>query len=1065
MSSKQAIYREVLASFVGRTPPAKGWWYRLPSKVTPTQDGQSLPFDAILPHMGTLFGLTELAMWVILYEMGCYKKKGDAFIINTQGWDDLKYEFKVKSFIEVSKSRLDGTQCTYIRLGFPKDKPTVIWKKYENKEIKKHPTAISSRASTKFVREELVKILKGSNMFLEVLKGHVKSYVEANGMVTAHGSKSKQINSSADDESAVVEEEKRRQQEQEMTEEKEEEKVEEAPPIAFNPRAGEVADPKQNPLMNLFNIPSDNMQTLTQLHKELTRTIQKQNSINNQDEVCDGSILYEDGRHSKLFIEIPKGKSKATFIKLRNIVVQIVKYCTDNDEDSLRQGAVKVIAGLESEFKESFLEVAKEKGYSTIQAGVMSAEYWTAMAEAANLRTTQQKVITRFLFHHFGHRVVVPQRKLAAYGSQYVKFETFTKTFKGRKVLYSYRDITVLLEFYLPQMLGSFNKTIDKMELTLGGDHGKGAFTFIACLIIRFEDPLEEPQVLEFQIGEIDSEKDSMELLLPLVEKLGEGLLSMNPKGEGDCTFMVHRKVDGKLSLHFDETDAEEQGVELVLKTKLELYINGDYKFLFMMAGRSGYCGDYCLYCRLRQSEWKRLHKSLHSTHCGAAEWTIESLCQIALDQEQKAGRGETFRSVGVREAPVWPFISIRRMLMPILHELLGLGNDLMSSFWGYVEEGAEPLEPDEIEARNMTLLAEIEYEDAKLEVEECELDLESFVVERLLLNEYLQETILTTSERKEINEQKKELSQLERSTRKKRDDLKEKARELKKLFDTTKATESDIRKKRGRAEKTLANSIESEVLILFKVYLSNFHGGDLVGEPIRILMKRGKEIFDKIREHIEQKADERENNLPSLEKLDRQGLAKTCLALGQMFQLLDGVFSLLLTKRGEVTVEVVETLKKRLELARQKWDEMGLSMTPKWHMLLNHAIEFLIRTGGGLIEMGEDRIERAHQLRERDRQRYSRLRNISKMKASQAKFQNLRLDQTIKLTQATVEEKSKRNLKRKVSLAEENLDSARATRNETRESVFEEVTMDEDRAPLTPPRVSRKRKLRSNID
>jgi hypothetical protein len=46
----------------------------------------------------------------------------------------------------------------------------------------------------------------------------------------------------------------------------------------------------------------------------------------------------------------------------------------------------------------------------------------------------------------------------------------------------------------------------------------------------------------------------------------------------------------------------------------------------------------------------------------------------------------------------------------------------------------------------------------------------------------------------------------------------------------------------------------------------------------------------------------------------------------------------------------------------------MGLSMTPKWHMLLNHAIEFLIRTGGGLIEMGKDQIERAHQLRERER-------------------------------------------------------------------------------------------------
>jgi hypothetical protein len=62
---------------------------------------------------------------------------------------------------------------------------------------------------------------------------------------------------------------------------------------------------------------------------------------------------------------------------------------------------------------------------------------------------------------------------------------------------------------------------------------------------------------------------------------------------------------------------------------------------------------------------------------------------------------------------------------MAILHEFLSLGTDLMSNFWGYVEEAAEPLKPDEIEAQNMTLLAEIEYEDDnKLEVEECELDL-----------------------------------------------------------------------------------------------------------------------------------------------------------------------------------------------------------------------------------------------------------------------------------------------------------------------------------------------------
>ena len=176
------------------------------------------------------------------------------------------------------------------------------------------------------------------------------------------------------------------------------------------------------------------------------------------------------------------------------------------------------------------------------------------------------------------------------------------------------------------------------------------------------------------------------------------------------------------------------------------------------------------------------------------------------------------------------------------------------------------------------------------------------------------------------------------------------------------------------------------------------------------------------------------------LEKIDKEELKAVCSAHGQMFQLLDGIFSLVNTKRGAVTTELLKTLKERLELARKKWDDIGLSMTPKWHMLLAHAIELLMRTGGGLIEMGEDRIERAHQLRERDRQRYSRLRSIKKMKASLAKFQNLRMDPTIKSVQAEVQSKARRNLKRGRSLKEENDDTKRVARNEERVTVFDEV-------------------------
>lgn len=86
-----------------------------------------------------------------------------------------------------------------------------------------------------------------------------------------------------------------------------------------------------------------------------------------------------------------------------------------------------------------------------------------------------------------------------AYGSQYLIFERFAMMFKGRKVSRYYYVVGILLA----PNARIIQQNIYKMELRLGGDHGKDTFTFIACLITQFEDPLEEPHVLEFQIGEV----------------------------------------------------------------------------------------------------------------------------------------------------------------------------------------------------------------------------------------------------------------------------------------------------------------------------------------------------------------------------------------------------------------------------------------------------------------------------------------------------------------------------------------------------------------------------------
>ena len=88
------------------------------------------------------------------------------------------------------------------------------------------------------------------------------------------------------------------------------------------------------------------------------------------------------------------------------------------------------------------------------------------------------------------------------------------------------------------------------------------------------------------------------------------------------------------------------------------------------------------------------------------------------------------------------------------------------------------------------------------------------------------------------------------------------------------------------------------------------------------------------------------------------------------------------------------------------------MNETPKWHVLLCHAVSLLRQSKGGLVQIGESHIERFHQIRERDRQRMCRQRNRIIQKQSQAKFQNIRMDPNIKKEQATVARRSKRNVK-----------------------------------------------------
>jgi hypothetical protein len=71
MENPHKEHQKVLASFLGIIADEGGWWYRIPKgTVRESNKEEAIPQDIVLPHFGTVFGLSEEATQIILHEMG-----------------------------------------------------------------------------------------------------------------------------------------------------------------------------------------------------------------------------------------------------------------------------------------------------------------------------------------------------------------------------------------------------------------------------------------------------------------------------------------------------------------------------------------------------------------------------------------------------------------------------------------------------------------------------------------------------------------------------------------------------------------------------------------------------------------------------------------------------------------------------------------------------------------------------------------------------------------------------------------------------------------------------------
>ena len=189
-----------------------------------------------------------------------------------------------------------------------------------------------------------------------------------------------------------------------------------------------------------------------------------------------------------------------------------------------------------------------------------------------------------------------------------------------------------------------------------------------------------------------------------------------------------------------------------------------------MMLGREGYAGTHCLYFTLLAKQWKEKHGECLIQY-GVDEWTMRKLLEPFLNaqinqqsssQEQlptTVAPNASTNSRWQKEAPIWTCIPIENVIVPMLHILLGLGNDVIDNFWSeWFDEQVEQLTPEEIESRHMVLLAEISVEESEAKFKRHDDEKKELIKMRIEINKTLKEKGLDQMTKQHLNDQKQEL-------------------------------------------------------------------------------------------------------------------------------------------------------------------------------------------------------------------------------------------------------------------------------------------------------------------
>jgi hypothetical protein len=233
------------------------------------------------------------------------------------------------------------------------------------------------------------------------------------------------------------------------------------------------------------------------------------------------------------------------------------------------------------------------------------------------------------------------------------------------------------------------------MDVVFGGDHGACHFHAVIQLIFHNVQCHVKPYAVSIHVGNMDCNKDTREILEKTIGKeLNKGLRWIVGK------FLVVHVVNNVCTVTFlDEPPGDE--TEIFFSFLTWTLIAGDLAFYATILGKENVSSVWCTWCKLSKAGWA------HEGHQPRECWTLDAMQQLRqnLSLGNIPNDAETIK--GCTEPPLFNAVPVENYIVPVLHLLIGVGNNLLESLLEWVSERVEKLTHREVVHRNAIIYLE----------------------------------------------------------------------------------------------------------------------------------------------------------------------------------------------------------------------------------------------------------------------------------------------------------------------------------------------------------------------